>query len=193
VLPGASPSDIESLVTVPIEDALSDIENISTVSSTSQSNASVTTLEFASGVDPDEARNDVQSAVDTVDLPKDAQTPRVIRLNFENQPVWSFVLTAKDEASLMRYARVLKDELESGDTIKEVQTPGIDEQEIMVVIDSEKSALLKRARLFRDFNGSNSEVCRALNIPEKKGWDITKARNLIRVELVLTRSTILQR
>ena len=44
-------------------------------------------------MDPEKAKSDVQSAVDTVELPEDAMAPRVIKLDFENQPVWTFVLT----------------------------------------------------------------------------------------------------
>lgn len=140
VLPGASPVDMESLVTVPLEKSLTDVEDVTTQSSSSQANVSVITLEFASSVDPDKARSDVQSAVDTVNLPVDANAPRVAQLNFENQPVWSFVLSTDDEASLMRYANTLKDQLENGDTIKEVTTPGIDEQEIQIIINPEQIA-----------------------------------------------------
>jgi len=134
-LPGASPDDVESLVTVPLEDAVSDLDNVSTVTSRSQSNVSVITMEFSSGTDPDKARSDVQSAVDTVELPEDTEDPNVIKLNFENQPVWSFVLAADNEATLSRFAQNLKDQLENGESIKEVRTPGLDEQEIQIILD----------------------------------------------------------
>lgn len=134
-LPGASPSDVESLLTIPIEDAVSDLENISTVNSSSQQNASVITIEFTSGTDPDKAQADIQSAVDTVELPEDSLDPNVIKLNIENQPVWTFILSSKNEATLNRFSQSLKDKLENGNTIKEVQTPGLNEQEIQIILD----------------------------------------------------------
>lgn len=51
-----------------------------------------------------------------------------------------------------------------------------------VVIDFERTPLLKRAALFRDSRASDSELCRLLDIPEKKGWNIGAARRLIRAE-----------
>ena len=51
-----------------------------------------------------------------------------------------------------------------------------------LVIDFAGDPLLQRARFFRDSQLSNGELCRALKIPAKKGWDITRARKLLRAE-----------
>src|SRR5271155_1387008 len=96
-LPGAGPSDVESLVTVPIEQSVSNIANIDTMTSTSQDSLSVVTLQFLSGVDPDKATEDVQTAVQSVStLPKTATTPHVEKLDFQNSPIWIFTVTGKD-------------------------------------------------------------------------------------------------
>jgi len=135
VLPGANPSDIESLVSVPIEDSVTGLDNVKTVTSNSQDSVSVVTLEFNSGVDPEKARTDVQGAIDTVKLPDDAQTPRVQKLDFENQPVWSFALTGRgDTQSLTRFAKILRDDLKELPTVEDVSLSGIDEQEIEILI-----------------------------------------------------------
>src|SRR3982074_1445180 len=55
VLPGAGPKDVESLVTIPLEDAIQGTENIKTVTSSSQDSVSVVTVEFKSGTDPEKA------------------------------------------------------------------------------------------------------------------------------------------
>jgi len=49
-----------------------------------------------------------------------------------------------------------------------------------VVIDYEPQPLLERARLFRDSEDSNAILCERLEIPEKLGWNITRARELIK-------------
>jgi hypothetical protein len=51
-----------------------------------------------------------------------------------------------------------------------------------VVIDFEEDPILQRARLFRDSRESDVELCRTLGIPQKKGWNIGNARELIRRE-----------
>jgi len=51
-----------------------------------------------------------------------------------------------------------------------------------VVIDYEDELLLQRAMLFRDSTESDAEVCQRLGIPQKRGWNISNARRLIRGE-----------
>lgn len=135
-LPGASPQDVESLITAPIEDEIAGLEGVNTITSTSVENFSSVAVEFRSGIDPDEAKDDVQSAVDSVnDLPEEAQEPSVQKLDFENQPVWTFILTTgKDEATLMRFGQNLKEKLEDISTVKNVTITGIEEQEIQVLV-----------------------------------------------------------
>ncbi|HSA83765.1 MAG TPA: efflux RND transporter permease subunit [Patescibacteria group bacterium] len=143
VLPGASPTDIESLVTIPIEDSLSGIEGLSTMTSVSRDSVSSITLEFETGVDPDRAKNDVQSAVDTVsNLPEDAETPRVQKFDFTNEPVWTFTLsnTHNDTLSLVRFGEKLRDSLEDLPTIETVSATGLDNEEIQILLDPEKLA-----------------------------------------------------
>jgi multidrug efflux pump subunit AcrB len=139
VLPGASPQDIEALVTEPLENEVTGLNDVKEVTSSSRENVSVIQVEFNSGIDPEEARVDVQSAVDQAELPEDAQTPRVQAIDFENQPVWSFALTASgDTPSLSRFAHILKDELEEINTIENAATSGLEESEIRIEVDPSK-------------------------------------------------------
>jgi len=84
VLPGASPNDIESLVTSPIEDSLGGVKDIKTFTSNSQDSVSVIQIEFNSGTDADKATSDVKSVVDGVSLPSDAQNQRSLKLILSN-------------------------------------------------------------------------------------------------------------
>lgn len=140
VLPGANPQDIESLITEPLESSINAVTNIKSVSSTSQNNVSVISIEFNASVDTDKARADIQSAVDQVQLPSDAQNPTVNTIDFENQPVWSFAVIGPNPASLSRLADTLKTNLENKSTIKEVQTSGIATQEVAVTVSPDKVA-----------------------------------------------------
>jgi multidrug efflux pump subunit AcrB len=136
VLPGAGPTDIESLITVPIEDVVRGVDGVKKVTSTSRDSASIVQIEFQSGYDADKAKSDVQSAVDSVsDLPEDALDPNIQKLDFENQPIWTFSLAgAQDRGSLIRFSRDLKKELEDLASIDKVEITGLDEQEIQIVI-----------------------------------------------------------
>lgn len=140
VLPGGSPADIESLVTVPIEDAVNGLEKVKQVTSTSRDSVSIVTIEFESGTDPEKAKTEVDSKVKAIsDLPEDALDPAVNKLDFENQPIWTFNLVSKnnDKGSLIRYARNLKNDLEELSTIDRVSITGIDEQEIQIILRPE--------------------------------------------------------
>lgn len=136
ILPGAGPTDIESLISLPVEDAVRGVEGVKKVTSTSRESASIVQIEFRSGYDADKAKTDIQSAVDGVtDFPTDAQTPHIQKLDFENQPIWTFSLAgAKDRGSLIRFSRDLKKDLEDLASIDKVEITGLDEQEIQIVI-----------------------------------------------------------
>lgn len=141
VLPGASPEDVESLITIPIEDSISGVDNVSKVTSSSHENVSVVQVEFNRGVDSDKKRIDIQSAIDQISLPSDAKAPIVQTIDFENTPIWTFALVGKgDVASLNSFSKTLKKGLEDLPTINKVTTGGLEQEEISVEID--QSSLL---------------------------------------------------
>ncbi len=142
ILPGAGPEDVESLVTKPLEDELAGLEGLTTMTSGSRDGVSSITLEFTSNTDAEKARQDAQNAVDLVnDLPEDATEPQVQKFDFENQPVWQFVLYGKDvqPPALLAYAKRLQDAIESSSKVKEVTLNGYETQEIQVIVKPEKA------------------------------------------------------
>ncbi|MCX7997126.1 MAG: efflux RND transporter permease subunit [Patescibacteria group bacterium] len=141
-LPGASPNDVETLVTDPLEAKLSAVDGLSKITSFSQDSISIITLEFSSSVDREQARQDTQSIVDSVTgLPEDAETPRVTALDFEDAPIWQFALIGTNEPgpALFTFARDLQKILESSSRIDRVLINGDEPQEIQVTIRPEKA------------------------------------------------------
>ena len=139
VLPGAGPNDVESLVTIPLEREIKRVKGIDTYSSASQDNIALISIQFNVEIDPKEARDEIQAAVNKVtDLPSDALEPTVQELDFENVPVWDFVLYKdaddNDVASLMRFSERLKDRLEDLPLVDRVAISGLDEREIQLRI-----------------------------------------------------------
>ncbi len=139
ILPGANPGDIEQLVTVPLEEPIRAVENVKTVTSSSVQSASAITIEFRSGTDVEKARSDVQAAVQSVTtLPKDAQTPKVMKLDFENTPVLIFDLTTqKDEGSLFRFSKDLEKKLKNLSQVSSVAISGLEQSEVQIEIKPE--------------------------------------------------------
>lgn len=138
-LPGGSPSEVESLITDPLEDSLGEVSDIKTYTSSSQDSFSLIQIEFNSGTDAKTAATDVKSAIENTKLPKDAGDPGVMAVDFEQFPVWSFSMISKDSdnASLVEFSKRLKDRLEGIPTIDNVQISGLEEQEIQIDIKPE--------------------------------------------------------
>ena len=95
------------------------------------------------------------------------------------RPHYLFVLRETDLLNEYERAWKLTDALP-------VKGPGMTTARDHVVVGFEDTSLLDSATLFRDSKESNAEICRLLEIPQKKGWDISKAREMLRKESDLT-------
>jgi len=139
VLPGANPEDVEKLVTIPLENELRGLSGLDTISSVSQENLSLISMQFSNSVTPEKARNDAKDAVDTVrDLPDDATDPNVVALDFENEPVWQFAITGtSDTVSQTVFAKRLKETLENLSDVDNVAIRGLETQIIAIDVTPE--------------------------------------------------------
>ena len=92
---GAGPKEIERLVTEPIERAVSTINNVTQITSTSQENSSRVRIEFAWGTDMSEAMNDVRDKLSQAErsLPDDADEPMAHKFDTSMLPVMLLTVT----------------------------------------------------------------------------------------------------
>ncbi len=95
--PGASPREIEDGVSKIVENAVSSVNRVVHINTTSLENASVITLELEQGVDLDAAVQDVQRNVNTVvnKLPVDAQVPVVSKFSINDLPILQASVTSQ--------------------------------------------------------------------------------------------------
>ncbi len=86
---GASPYDIETVISRPLENALSSVEGVKAISSVSRKGISLVVLEFDWGYDMDVAENDVRRALDWTedDWPDDATAPLVFVFDPSQIPI----------------------------------------------------------------------------------------------------------
>jgi multidrug efflux pump len=117
-LPGASPEVVETEVTEVLEEEVSSIEGIRTITSESTDEVSRITIEFNLDRAIDVAAQDVRDKIARVrgDLPEDAEEPRVSKLDIDAQAVMWIALTApgRTPVELTDYAdRVIKDRLQT--------------------------------------------------------------------------------
>lgn len=139
VLPGASPEDVEKLVTnileEPLKNGLSEVRNIT--SSSSEGSSSIT-VEFEASADIDDSIQDVRDIVDAEkgDLPSEALEPRILQIDFASDPVVTATLSADiPEEILYQIGEDTADELENIRGVSSVAVGGIEDREVSVVID----------------------------------------------------------
>ena len=87
--PGASAEIVETQVTDPLEDALSGIEGVEIIESTSRAEESRITVRFRLEVDPDTAANDVRDRVARTrsELPEEVEEPVVAKRDADASPI----------------------------------------------------------------------------------------------------------
>ncbi len=100
--PGAAPSEIENLISKPIEDAVSVISDVIRVSSMSRSDVSEVVIEFAWKTNMDFASMDVREKLDLVDLPDDAERPVLMRFDPSLDPIMRLSLYGDENLITLR-------------------------------------------------------------------------------------------
>ena len=86
---GAGPNEIETLVSKPIEKAVSSVNNIKNVTSTSREGMSIVSIEFIFGTDTAVAAADVRDKVSSArrQLPDDIEEPTITKADISSAPV----------------------------------------------------------------------------------------------------------
>lgn len=138
VYPGASPDDIESLVTQPLEKELATISDIKVMTSSSVESVSSVNVEFIAGTDMDEALRNVREKVDLArpELPGEAEEPQVVEINTSDFPIMQVNIAGDySQVRLKEIAEDLQDELESIPQVLEVNLSGGLEREVQVNVD----------------------------------------------------------
>jgi len=137
--PGASPREVETLITEPLERAVSTVQNIEEVSSTSSEGSSSVRIAFAWGTDMTEATNDMRERVARVkgSLPEDAGEPMIWKFDASSMPIVFLGLSGDMPLSKIRkYADdEIKHRLEQIEGVAAVSVHGGLEREIHVDVD----------------------------------------------------------
>jgi len=94
--PGANAETVEQLVTQPIEESVSSLNNLKKVTSRSSDNISVITVEFNYGTDLNEAANDIRDVIDRVMsfLPDGVERPSILKFSTAQMPILFYAVTA---------------------------------------------------------------------------------------------------
>lgn len=142
---GASPEEMETLITKPIENSASQVAGIKTMSSTVLEGYSETVLEFDMGVDPQAMASEVREKVAGVRkrLPDDIDEPVVQTVDLSSRPIVAYTFSS-DSRSRGEIRRLIedsvKDELQMVDGVSEVTVVGASNRAIRLLLKPEKMA-----------------------------------------------------
>lgn len=141
--PGQTPETVESVVTKPLEQSLSTIDGVKTITSTSSDNYSMLTLEFEDGTNMDTATVDMRGNLDTIKdaWPDGVGSPYLMKINPNMMPVAMVAVDydGYDTVQISDYVNnELKNQLEGIDGVASVSTKGIVTQKENVIISQAK-------------------------------------------------------
>lgn len=141
--PGQTPETVESVVTKPLEQSLSTIDGVKTITSTSSDNYSMLTLEFEDGTNMDTATVDMRGNIDTIKdaWPDGVGSPYLMKINPNMMPVAMVAVDydGYDTVQISDYVNnELKNQLEGIDGVASVSTKGIVTQKENVIISQTK-------------------------------------------------------
>ena len=137
--PGASAADIETNVSKPLENSLNGIDKLKHISTKSQDNASIVTLEFRAGTPIADAMNDIRDKLDAITdfLPSGVKKPAIFKFDTSNIPV--AILSVESEESARGLAKILEDRvsnpLQRVDGVGTINVVGASKRVIQVYCD----------------------------------------------------------
>ncbi len=148
IYPGASALEIETLITKPIEDALSGINGIEHINSSSMTGRASIVLQFDLEKDIQDASNEVREKIDLIKrtLPLDAEDPIIARMDPDAAPVQYYALSGNlPLPELTEMARdEIKPQLQKIDGVAEINILGGEEREVQILLNT---SLLKQYHL----------------------------------------------
>jgi multidrug efflux pump subunit AcrB len=139
VYPGTSPTDIENLITRPLEKNIKAISGVRKISSNSIQDFSSVAVEFITGVEISDAKQKLKDAVDKTipELPNDLiEDPMIIEINLSEIPIMYINISGNYSLDrLKKYADIMQDQIEALTEITRVDMVGELQREVQINID----------------------------------------------------------
>ena len=141
--PGASPEEVETVVTKPVEQAMATVSNIENIQSVSSENVSMVILEFSQTTNMDSVSLEMRENLDQIESYWDDSigSPVIMKLNPSMMPVM-VAAVEKDDLDSVELTDLVNDELlselESLEGVASVSTSGEVEENVQVIIRQDK-------------------------------------------------------
>ena len=136
---GASPEEVEKLITAKIEEEVAQVDDVDELLSVSQEGRSDIFIKFQPDTEMSQALSDVRAALDLVtELPEQAEEPQISEVK-STYPVITLSLAGEIEESTLRdMAKDVRDDLRRIPGVAAVRILGIREQQIWVEVDPQR-------------------------------------------------------
>lgn len=135
---GASPEEVDNLVTDVVESALSKVSEVSSMTSRSSEGRSMTTLEFDYSVDIDDKRDEVDESLQRLRLPETADDPIVMEMSMDSSSIMSLSIQGEGSESLLTYIEEkIVPEIEKIAGVASVETSGGSSQYVQILLNEE--------------------------------------------------------
>jgi len=141
IYPGASPSDVEELVTDKIEEKVKNLDNLRRYTSSSGQGFSSVFVEFEAEAELQPSYQKLRDAVDEAKplLPEVVEDPIVTEIRVSDFPIVSYSIVADlDQSEFKQYADLIATELEGISGVSKVDIIGASEREFGIFIDQTK-------------------------------------------------------
>lgn len=185
---GASSDEIQNVVTKPIEEAISAIEGVDKISSTSSEGLSLVTVQLKSGINTLDAQRDAERKINQIKstLPDDANDPIVNRFNTDEIPVLRISASANmSEPELYDLIdQKIKPILSNVAGVGTVRLIGGNEREIQVNLDNDKlqAYSISSAQVNQMIASSNSSFPAGSVLSNNSRTSIRLDAKLVKVE-----------
>lgn len=141
--PGASPEQVETVVTKPVEQTMATVSNIKNVQSVSNENASTVILEFDQTANMDSVTIEMREGLDQISgfWPDEVTNPIIMKLNPNMMPVLIAAVSADGEDAA-ETTRIIEEqilpEVESVEGVASVSTAGSIEETVQITVNEQK-------------------------------------------------------
>ena len=141
--PGASPEQVEAVVTKPVEQTMATVSNIKNVQSVSNENASTVILEFDQTANMDSVTIEMREGLDQISgfWPDEVTNPIIMKLNPNMMPVLIAAVSADGEDAA-ETTRIIEEqilpEVESVEGVASVSTAGSIEETVQITVNEQK-------------------------------------------------------
>ena len=141
--PGASPEEVEEIVTKPVEQTMATVSNIKNIQSISSENASTVMLEFEQTANMDSVTIEMRENLDQISgfWPEEIASPMIMKLNPDMLPVLVTAVSAKGKDAV-ESSRIIEDEVipevESVEGVASVMATGNITETVEVTLNKEK-------------------------------------------------------